>query len=51
MIRRCRHLEIKLERFPVHIDDETWSKGDDEMPVRLRTIHIKVLAAAFVVLL
>jgi diacylglycerol kinase (ATP) len=50
-IRRCRHLEIKLARFPVHIDDETWPKGDNEMPVRPRTIHIKVQSAAFVVLL
>ena len=42
-VRRCRHVHMKWEGFPVHIDDEAWpERNDSTSPVGTNIIDVKV---------
>jgi len=49
--RRGQHLQIEWESSPVHIDDTPWPDEEDEPPVRLNALDVKVQPGALVFLI
>jgi len=49
--RRGQHLQIEWENSPVHIDDTPWPDEEDEPPVQLNALDVKVQPGALVFLI